>query len=256
MRIIALILTLSTSGWASGLPDVKEVLRSTGRTVETFWEQFAAVDCKESVSQVKLDNSGKVIHRNDAAFDYLVLMRRAEGDLAVEESRIGTEAGGKQMRAAMLVTSGFSLFLLVFHPDLQHSFEFSQPAVEEMDGRGVLRVDFRQIRNARALSCLRLRGRDYPIQWTGTAWIEPRSGAIVKIKAALGSSMEDLGLKSLSAEVAYAPVKFIDTPGEQWLPAMAIIEAATPAQRWRNTHRFANYRRFSVNTSTKTEAPE
>jgi hypothetical protein len=119
-----------------------------------------------------------------------------------------------------------------------------------------LRVDFRQIRNARAPSCLRLRGRDYPLEWNGSAWIDQRSGAIVKVKAALSSSMEDLGLKSLEADVLYAPVKFGDSAEERWLPSMATIEASTPLQHWRNVHQFTGYKLFSVDTSTRTEAPQ
>ena len=258
MRVLALILALCGSGWAAEVPGIQELLRNTGRAVESFWSQFSAVNCRELVAQAKLDNSGKVVQHTDSTYDYLVLMRQKEENLVVEESRVAApQPGGKAVaKTPLLVTNGFSTFLLIFHPLFQHSYEFSKPVQEEQGGRSVLRVDFRQIRNARAPSCLRLRGHDYPLEWVGSAWIDTRSWAVVKISAALGSSMEDLGLKSLNAEVTYSPVKFGDGAGEQWLPAVATIEASTPLQRWRNTHRFTDYKHFSVDTSTKTELPQ
>jgi hypothetical protein len=43
-------------------------------------------------------------------------------------------------------------------------------------------------------------------------------------------------------------VRFGDDPAAHWLPETATIEAETPTQRWRNVHRFVNYKRFTVET--------
>jgi hypothetical protein len=64
-------------------------------------------------------------------------------------------------------------------------------------------------------------------------------------------SMEDMGLKSLTADVRYARVDFKGEQGGQWLPATAAIEVETPHQRWRNTHTFSNYKRFSVDVKSE-----
>jgi hypothetical protein len=198
-----------------------------------------------------------VEYRKDSTFDYLLLMRQADGDLVVEESRVTSpRPAGKERNVPLLVTNGFSTLLFIFHPHFQSSFEYSPPVADELEGKSVLRLSFRQVRGAASPSCLRLRGRDYPLEWSGTAWIEPASGSVLKIRAGLNSSMEDLGLQSLTAEVRYAQVRFDDGAGEQWLPSVATIEAQTPLQHWKNTHQFTNYKRFSVKTSTKTQMPE
>jgi hypothetical protein len=98
---------------------------------------------------------------------------------------------------------------------------------------------------------LRLRQREYPVEWQGTAWIEPASGSVVRVTAGLMESMEDMGLKSLTADVQYAPFEFTGEPGSHWLPSTAAIEVETPHQRWRNTHTFSNYKHFSVNVKTE-----
>ena len=241
---------------ASELPALKDVLGSTGKAVESFWEQFSAINCTETVCQSKLGKDGKVAYRRESAFDYLVMMRQVDDDIIVEESRLDLRPGPKREKAPMLVTNGFSTLLLIFHPHFQNSYEFSQPVEEELEGRRALRVDFRQLPHARSPSCLYLRGRDYPLQWSGTAWIEPQSWSLLKITASISASMEDLGLRTLHADVRYAPVRFSDVSGEQWLPSIATIEAETPLQHWKNTHSFTNYKHFAVKTSTKTETPK
>ena len=256
MKRLALLFVISMSGMALDAPPAGEALRSAGRAVEAFWTQFSTVNCTELVSQTKLNDAGKTVYKKDSAFDYLVLMRQVDGELLVEESRVETRPAGKPEPTPLLVTSGFSSLLLVFHPRYQSSYEYTPPVQDKLDGVEVLRIGFRHIRNAPSPSALRLRKHDYPLEWRGTAWVDPRSSSILKIAAELNGNMEDLGLKSLTAEVVYSPVKFGDAAQAHWLPGVATIEARTGLQHWRNTHRFTNYKHFTVETSTKTEMPK
>ncbi len=237
-------------------PALKSVLLNAGKAVEQFWKQFSTINCTETVSQSKLSKEGKVISRTDAAYDYLVLMRVTDDGIAVEESRVSSRQPGTEKGGSLLATSGFSTLLFVFHPYYQSSFEYSQPELDQVDGVSALRIGFRQVHGARSLSCLRLGGRDYPLEWSGTAWIEPQSGSVIRITAGVGSRTEDLGLTALDADVHYAPVKFPDTATAQWLPSLATIEAVTPRQHWKDVHRFDGYKRFSVSTTTKVELPK
>jgi hypothetical protein len=147
------------------------------------------------------------------------------------------------------VTNGFSTFLLVFHPLYQQAFEFSRLADVEDGGKRLLKVQFRHVRGMRSPTALVLRGRTYPLDLQGTAWIDPDSGMIARIEAELGSNLEDLGLRVFRSEVRYAPV--IISGGPLWLPELATIVVETPRQHWRNIHSFTNYRRFSVSAEAK-----
>jgi hypothetical protein len=60
--------------------------------------------------------------------------------------------------------------------------------------------------------------------------------------------MEDVGLKALRSEITYAPVTFHDPPATFWFPSQATVEVETQRQHWRNTHSFADYKRFAVST--------
>jgi hypothetical protein len=68
--------------------------------------------------------------------------------------------------------------------------------------------------------------------------------------------LEDLGLKTLAADVRFSRVKFKDQTGASWLPEVATIEVETARQHWRNIHTFDKYRVFAVDVNTKTEIPK
>ena len=93
---------------------------------------------------------------------------------------------------------------------------------------------------------MQLRGRNYPIPLSGTIWIEPQSGAVVKLVASMESSLSDLGLQAMRSEIHYATVNFHDPEESYWMPVSAVIDVETLRQHWRNIHRFTGYKRFKA----------
>ncbi len=243
-----LLLTLTTSG-SLVTPPLEDVLGRTADSVERFWQQFSAVNCTEAVTQEKLGNQGKAVYRHDSLFDYLILMNLQGDDLSVEESRILQKEAGKPSNLPLLMTSGFATLVLIFHPYYQGSFEF-QRLEDEVAGHRLFRLSFRHIRGTRSTSALRLRGRDYPLDLEGVAWINPETWAIEQIEAHLESPLEDLNLRSLRTVVKYAPQYFQSVDEAEWLPVEASIDVETARQHWRNVHRFKDYRRFSVKSES------
>ena len=71
---------------------------------------------------------------------------------------------------------------------------------------------------------------------------------ITRIEASVENTLEDVGLKSLHSEIEFAPAPFHDMKAPYWFPVVASVEVETPRQHWHNTHRFTDYRRFSVST--------
>ena len=151
----------------------------------------------------------------------------------------------------MLVSNGFATLFLVFHPYYSSGFEFTDLGAEQLDGHPFHKVQFKHIAGMRSPAALALRGREYPLDLAGVAWIDPQTGVIGKIDAGLGSSMEDIGLKSMHSEVQFQPVPFKNSKDVYWFPAQASVEVETPRQHWRNTHDFTDYKRFSVSTEEK-----
>ncbi len=228
---------------------LKALLERAGEENAHFLEQFSEVKCTELVTQEVLNKNGKVEAKQQSTFDYLAILTSAGGNLSLSESRLPVKQG-KQVdkNVPLLVSNGFATLFLVFHPYYQGSFQFTTLGDDLIAGQQFARVGFRHIPGTRSPMAMVLRGREYPLDLEGTAWINPVSGVIAKITAGLENGLPDLGLQQLQTEVQFAPVPFRDVAETSWFPVVATIDVETPKQHWRNTHRFTDYKRFSVST--------
>jgi hypothetical protein len=68
------------------------------------------------------------------------------------------------------------------------------------------------------------------------------------MQTGIGSTLEDVGMKTLESSVRFAPIAFSKDQAVYWFPSEAVVEVETPKQHWRNTHRFNSYKQFSVTT--------
>jgi hypothetical protein len=148
----------------------------------------------------------------------------------------------------MLLSNGFATLFLVFHPYYAESFKFTVAGEEVIGGRMLQKVRFEHVPGMKSPAALALRGREYPLELSGTAWIDPQTGTISKIEAGIADSLQDVGLKALNSEIDFAPVPFSDSKQVYWFPTQARVEVETPRQHWRNLHQFTAYKKFSVST--------
>lgn len=231
---------------ANGLEDLLE--RASVR-VSGLLEQFSDVKCTEKVRQQKLAENGKVDRDAQSTYDYLVILTNAGGELSLNESRLPLhEAKADKKNTSLLITNGFATLFLIFHPYYAGSFQFAAAEPEITGGHKIAKISFQYVRGMRSPAVLALRGREYPLPLSGTAWIDPETGAIARIDADIGNRMEDVGLKTMHSEVNYAPVVFRGVKETYWFPVDAQVEVETERQHWRNTHVFTDYKRFSVST--------
>jgi hypothetical protein len=240
-----------------------DLLVRAGRSAEEFWKQLQAVNCVETVDQARLSGQGKVVYNQRSVFDYLVMIQFTPDDLLLDESRaVIPQPENKKKKAAdagkvaLAVTNGFPAFELIFHPLYQSSFEYSAPELVLADGKTLLLVRFRHVPGSRSPSVLKLKSREYPIAWEGTAWLNPDTYEITRISASIPNSLAELGLTTLTADVRYSPIQFKDDPQVHLLPETATVEVETAHQHWRNTHTFAQYRHFSVDVKTEMGNPQ
>jgi len=251
-QLVPLLILAGMSCAATEPPSpLDETVARAEHHAAAFLDVFSEVKCTEYVDQFKLNPNGKVEYKTRSRFDYLVIAQTSDGELNLEESRLEEQAGAHKENEPLLVTNGFATLLLVFHPYYRNAFEFSAAGDDVLDGRPVAKIRFRHIRGQRTPTVLMLRGREYPLEMMGTAWIDRETGAVERIESELQVGMEDIGLRTLHSQVSYAPVKFRGMTESPWLPKEATIEVATPRQRWRNTHHFENYQHFGVETEHK-----
>ena len=256
-RLCLVLLALLAAVPAKAATDsqIGTLLDHVGRQVEKFWSNFGSVTCTEEVTQSKLGEKNKVLFVQHETFDYLIALQSSGQDISVDESRLEKVHTGSKGKASLLETNGFAIFTLLFHPLYQSRYQFRQLPDEVVQDHRLLRVAFEQVSRDHPLSVLQVRELEYPLQWRGTAWIDPVSWAVVRIQAGLGDSMADMGLLRLDADVTYSNVQF-NSSTSYWLPARAVIDAETKRQHWHNTHLFTGYKRFTVDTDVKISAPQ
>jgi hypothetical protein len=245
--MVALGWLLSASAAAQRQP-LDDLLARTSTQVSAFLDQFSNVKCTELVTQSKLGKEDKVEAKQESTFDYLVILSTSGGQLNLSESRLAGRHSREVKNMPLLITNGFATLFLVFHPYYEGSFQFSQQQDDFINGKRYVRVRFEHIKGTRSPTALVLRGREYPLELAGTAWIDPDTGVVKKISAGLDSGLDDLGLRTLHSDVEYTPVSFHDLKQTFWFPSVATIDVETARQHWRNVHHFTDYKQFSVNT--------
>lgn len=234
---------------------LQEVLDRASSNVSAFLDAISEVNCTERLTQERIADNGKPVEKRESVFDYLVLLSNTGGELSLVESRVAADSNkNSSEKSPLLVSNGFSMLLLVFHPYYSGGFQFGLLG-KGTDSGALVQVSFQHIPGARSPAALAVRGREYPLEISGTAWIDPRSGVIEKIDARIGTELEDVGLRTMHCEIDYAPVSFQTAPGTYWLPAHATIEVESRHQHWRNTHVFSAYKRFSVKTKEQVSQP-
>lgn len=245
----AAICQASSPAGSSGAPTLNAVLARASDQTAAFLDQFSDVKCTEHVRQEKLGKGEKVELKEDSTYDYLAILTNAGGELNLAESRIPIhQAKADRRNTSMLLSNGFATLFLVFHPYYSAAFTFTLAGEEVVNGVTLEKINFRHIKGMKSPAALALRGREYPLELQGTAWIEPQSGSITKIEAGIGDTLADLGLKSFNSEIDFAPIPFTGTKQVYWFPAQALVDVESPKQHWRNLHEFTGYKKFSVST--------
>ena len=252
VALAAILLCSGRQGSAQTGQQHDDFLQRVEKGSSESLQRFSEVKCAEAVHQEKLSPDGKVERASDSRFDYLAIFTDSGGELMLNESRLAIgEAKPDKQHTPLLLTNGFAALFLVFHPYYAGSFRFEKIGEETEQGHTLMKVAFHPVRGSRSPAVLALRGREYPLELTGSAWIDVETGAVTRIVADVGNSLEDVGVKSLRSEVDYDAVAFRDPPASHWFPKRAVVEVETPRQHWRNTHVFTNYQRFSVSTDEK-----
>ena len=231
---------------ADASPSLDALVRAR-KHVQDYFDKFSYLTCKESVTQIVLNGSGHTIYRENSAYDYQFEVTGASGTLKFNEMRESRNPAFRDPARTLLVTTGFASLLLVAHPMYETSYVFEPAGTETIGGVSYSMIRFTPVPGASSPASLRLRGKNYPLPMSGMLWIDPQSGAIVKLEAKVDSSLSDLGLAGMRSEVHYALHSFRDPAEAVWIADSAVIDVDTPRQHWRNLHRFSDYKRFNVN---------
>lgn len=238
---------MATSAPASSLSDT---LALAARHSELLLERVTGVTCVETLEQRKFDPKNRLLARQEGQYAYTILIQLTPDRLFADESRELRGKSGKRPAHPLLASNGFATLSLIFHPLLQSSFRFTalDPTQESAGSR---HIGFQHINGQRTPSLLQTASGPIPIEWHGEAWIDPSTGAVARIRAEWNGPGQGHALRSLAANVSYAPVNFNAPAETHWLPKSADIEVRTAHSLWRNHHDYSSYSRFSVSTEIR-----
>lgn len=227
-------------------PAVPDPVVLAQKQVARYLSKLADLHCTEIVTQQKLNGKGHVDATEHLQFDYLIMMNGSDESFQLNESRIESpDVKHKAVSMPMLTTNGMTTLLLIFHPYYRDAFSFSEGPDEMIQNKPTTPIRFAHISGRRSPAALALRGREFPLELQGTAWLDRTSGQVIQVNASLMRDMSDVGLRSLDIHVEYRPE---NVAGESWtLPSKAVVDVTTPRQHWRNTHVFESYKSFSAN---------
>ncbi|WP_348263414.1 hypothetical protein P8935_02400 [Telmatobacter sp. DSM 110680] len=244
---VAILLTLAACAPRADaqLTSSSDPLVLAQKQIARYLSKLADLHCLEIVTQQKLNAKGHVDETERSQFDYLIMMNGSDDEFQLNESRIEPpDAKHKSISTPMLTTNGISTLLLVFHPYYSNAFSFATGREEMLGNKAAIPIHFAHINGRRTPAALALRGREYPLEFQGTAWMDEASGEVIQVNASLMHDMSDVGLRSMEIHVEYKPENL---GKETWtLPAKAVVDVTTPRQHWRNTHVFQSYKSFST----------
>ena len=231
----------------AGSPDAPDPLLAKSRAlVEQFTQDFSSLRYDEEIEQQKLKANDRVDYHRKTLFDSILIIRCEEGQVRVTEQRLTEKSPTHVDARPLLVTYGFSALAMVFHPSYESSFRFTRLGDDAVQGVALTRYRFEHLPGTPSPILYQMIVQDRPLDLRGTAWLDPATGAIHRIEVEVGSTMSDLGVKSLRAALEYGQVALQGEAQPQWLPVSATVDLETPHQHWRNIHRFSEYRKFRV----------
>lgn len=253
LALPGLLLAISPLLAAAQHADSPNIVEKVRQRIGPYLTSLADVHCTEAVTQEKLNPKGRVEKTEHAKYDYLIMMEGDHDDFRLNETRVALPGNkSKTSPVSMLVSNGIATALLVFHPYYRDSFKFEVGAEKPVDGRDLIAIHFEHIAGRRTPAALALRGREYPLELQGTAWVDKQSDDVVRVDASLLRDMSDIGLRALEVQVDYMPANLKGTATPVNLPVLAVVDVTTPRQHWRNVEAFEAYKSFSADAEQDT----
>ena len=155
-----------------------------------------------------------------------------------------------------LLTEGFVLKPLNFHPSFQPDCTFRYLGQEVIDKRPTYVVAFVQkslsqqrtafaINNARPVAVLN----------QGLAWIDAGKDQIIRMWTGLLTPVPEIKLQSQTTRIKFDEVHFQGITTGLWLPREVEVETKFSEMYFRNFHFYSQFKLFSVNIRARQEAP-
>ena len=89
----------------------------------------------------------------------------------------------------------------------------------------------------------------------GLAWVDPRTFQILRMRTDLLEPQPKIGLNGDTTEIYYDEHRFGTKAMSFWMPREVTVTLRFSGIAFRNTHRYSDYKLFSVESFEKREPP-
>jgi hypothetical protein len=240
-------------------PDEQElpvILQKLGRSVDDFVREIGDLIAHEDVTQEKLNAKGKIKAKERVQDNYLILHHGyawgASAEYRMDDK--GNRLGAIGLEKGYLVTSGYALSCISFSTVAQSQSRFRYLGEEKIDSPETYVLGFAQ-RPGEAIFLVTMRGnggKDVDMLTQGILWVDKYSFQIIRMRSDLLSPRNEIRLDQLTTEVRFGEVQLQDVPNPLWLPSDVDVSMEIDKQKFRNVHRYTNYRRYRVSVKIGT----
>jgi hypothetical protein len=233
------------------------ILAQTAVKVDLYLDSTVDLFAREEVTRARLRSNGTVQASQNLQYNYLIVHHDEGLTSTIEEYR--TDLHGNRVDQAGLdqsysLTSGFALIGIHFASDHKSESTFRYLGQQTIASRNTYVVAFAQLPD-RATPVNTVQGTwgSLGILVQGIAWIDETSYEIIRMRTDLLAPVPQIGLDQQTTEVSFDEVRLRDVPDPLWLPNYVRVDAQFQGTKFRNEHRYADFRRYRV--SSKMLAP-
>jgi VWFA-related protein len=226
------------------------ILRNMGRTVDDFVRNIGDLIAREDVTQEKLNADGKTEAKERVRDNYLILHHGYEWGASAEYRMDdqGNRLGPIGLEKGYLVTSGAALSCISFSTAVQPQSRFRYLGDDRLGSQETYVLGFAQKPDEVTFTTVMrgTGGREVDMLTQGILWVDKNSFQILRMRSDLLAPYKEIGLDRLTTDVSFGEVRLQDVPNPLWLPSDVNVYIDIGGKRYRNLHRYTNYRRYRV----------
>jgi Flp pilus assembly protein TadD len=251
-ELIAAVPELKGLEPAASQDELPSILQKTGENVSAFFTGFQNTVSVEQVRQERLGKNGKVKDFQNLKFQYLLMSQPQQGRMELEEYRTnehGDRTAPSGLDSGFMLTSGFASASLLFHPAYQSGAKFRYLGRQQANGRTLDVVGFAELPDkAEMIERFNTHDASILVVFQGLAWIDPDAYKIVRLRTDLLKPESKIRLERQTTEITYDPVQFKQVASTVWLPSEVAVTVEWAGKRFRNMHRYSNFKLFNTGT--------
>jgi hypothetical protein len=266
--LVALYPDLASLEFDPDQTQLRTLLGKVGKNVELFLGDLPNTSSKEIVRHERLGARDEVRSKAEREYQYLMIVA---GPFQIEEARNdlrGRPVDSPVVYGNYLITSGFAVSSIFFHPSHQHGSRFRYLGKRKGAGAAYV-IAFSQ--RPEAGDCIgtfkmedpRTAAELYPrvpvetitrlvqgipLMYQGLADVDPSTFQIVRLRTGLLAPLPEIGLTVQDTETTFAGVPLGAASQPVWLPRGVAVRLNWRGQSYRNFHGYSDYRLFTVET--------